>query len=74
MPNITLSLNTEDARKIAFDIVLDTMIGMKQYINETDLSHYKFILYEFGNLLQVEEAKINFDKSWPRDIKWDDIL
>ena len=66
-----VELTNEQARKVAFDYILKALIDMKQYLDDTQIAKYRFMLVEFGTLIELEAAKKKFDSAWPNYIKWD---
>ncbi len=67
---MNITLTKEQARKVTFDYIADTLITMKQYLSPEDANHYKFMLREMGPLLDLEVVAIQYDKAWPREITW----
>jgi hypothetical protein len=68
-----LELTQDQAKHVAFNHIADTMITMKQYKDNSVLRKYKFMLYEFGTLYDVDAVGVRYDKEWPTALKWDDL-
>ena len=73
MSEITIKPHGEQARQICFNYIAERLIMMKQYLDESTIRKYKFMLVEFGSLSEIEEVIEQFDKSWPKDITWNSI-
>lgn len=67
---ITVELNTQQSRKVTVDHIAHTMIVMKQYLDDTQLTKYKFMLREFATLSELQGIIERFDREWPRDVTW----
>lgn len=65
-----IELSKSQANQITFQNLKDTLIVMKQYLNRNQINHYRFMLQEFGSLIELEKAQEDFDKAWPQDVKW----
>lgn len=68
-----LELTQDQAKHVAFNHIADTMIIMKQYMDTPVARKYKFMLYEFGTLYDVDAVSAKYDKEWPTALKWDDL-
>lgn len=68
-----IEITKEQSRLICFHHIADTLIIMKQYLDNEGIRKYKFMLSEMGDFAEIEEVIIRFDKAWPNDVKWDDI-
>jgi hypothetical protein len=68
----TIELDKEQCRVVCFQHLIDTMVTMKQYMSESDLQHYKFMLKEMGNLMELGPAVKRFNQAWPSDLLWGD--
>lgn len=68
-----IELTEDQAWKVAFNHIADTMIIMKQYMDNSVLRKYKFMLYEFGSLYDVDAVGAKYDKEWPAALKWADL-
>ena len=67
---ISIELDKEQSRKVTVSHIADTLITMKQYLDESQIAKYRFILNEFANLIEIEEIQKRFDKTWPDDVKF----
>lgn len=68
-----VDLTQEQSRKVCFEHIATTLITMKQYMDDSTIRKYKFMLNEFGSLIEMEAAINQFNKSWPNDVRWDDV-
>ena len=72
---MNIQLTREQANRITFSNIRDTLILMKQYLNREQIEHYQYMLEKvFGNLKELEEAQQSFDRAWPPDVKWHEQL
>lgn len=68
---ITVELNQEQSRKVTVDHIARTLIIMKQYLDDSQIVKYKFMLREFASLLELEDIAKKFDRAWPTEVTWD---
>ena len=54
---ISIELDKEQSRKVTVSHIADTLITMKQYLDESQIAKYRFILNEFANLIEIEEIQ-----------------
>jgi hypothetical protein len=67
---ITLELDKEQSRKVTVEHIADTLIIQKQYLDDTQIAKYKFMLNEFAILVELDNIADRFDRAWPTDVKW----
>lgn len=67
----TITLTKDQARLVTVEHIADTLILMKQYLDDTQIAKYKFMLNEFATLTELEEIAKRFDRAWPSDVQWD---
>lgn len=63
-------LEREQARQVTVDHIASTMILMKQYMDDTQIAKYKFMLREFADLKELQSIAKRFDEAHPSDVKW----
>ena len=66
-----IELDREQSRQVCFSYIIDTMIMDKQYLDDSAIRKYKFMLNEVGTLIELEKAIERFNKAWPIDVRWD---
>lgn len=66
----TITLTKDQARLVTVEHIADTLILMKQYLDDTQIAKYKFMLNEFATLVELEEIAKRFDRAWPSDVQW----
>ncbi len=67
---ITVELDKEQSRKVTVEHIADTLIIQKQYLDDTQIAKYKFMLNEFASLIELDDIAERFDRAWPNDVKW----
>lgn len=67
---ITVELDKEQSRKVTVEHIANTLIIQKQYLDDTQMAKYKFILNEFASLVELDNIAERFDRAWPTDVKW----
>ena len=70
---MNIEITKEQSRLICFQHIADTLIVMKQYLDNEGIRKYKFMLGEMGSLLEIDEVVKRFDNAWPNDVKWDNV-
>lgn len=66
----TITLTKDQARLVTVEHIADMLIIMKQYLDDTQIAKYKFMLNEFATLTELEEIAKRFDRAWPSDVQW----
>lgn len=70
---LKIELDNEQCRKVTLEYIAHMLTIQKQYLNESQIAKYKFILNEFATLNELEEISKRFDNAWPRDILWNTV-
>lgn len=69
----TLTLTDAQSRLIAVTYIANQVCTMKQYLTNSQLEKYKFMLREFSTLPQQDAIAERFNKCWPDSLKWEDV-
>lgn len=69
----TVELDKEQSRKVTVEHIADTLIIQKQYLDDTQIAKYKFMLNEFASLIELDDIAERFDRAWPNDVKWHQV-
>lgn len=67
---IPFELEDEQARKIAAEYLIQQLILQKQYLDEDELEHYKWMIIELTPLREQQDVIVRFNNTWPTDITW----
>lgn len=67
----TITLESHQIRSITVQCLANNMIIMKQYMDRSEIDHYKFVLGRVATMIELAEIQDKFDKAWPSDVKWD---
>lgn len=70
---ISLALDKQQCRIVTVEFITYMLILQKQYLSDTRLARYKFMLEEFATLPELKDISERFNKAWPTDITWDQI-
>lgn len=70
---IAVNLYPEQSRKVTVDHITNQLIIYKQYLDDTQFSHYKYMLNLFATLDELDVIAEKFDRAWPTDVTWDSI-
>ena len=63
-----IELDQEQCRKVTVKHIADTLMSKKQYLNESKITRYRFMLYEFASVVEICDIAERFNNTWPRDI------
>lgn len=70
---ISIALTTDQTRKVTVDHIAHTLIIQKQYLNDTQIAKYKYMLGQFASLRELDEIAEKFNRAWPTDLLWNSI-
>lgn len=68
---ISMRVTMDQARAVTVEYIAHRLLTMKQYLNDTQIAKYKFMLNEFATLNEMDEVAKNFNQAWPTDVTWD---
>ena len=67
---ISVELDTFQTRSIAVQHISHELIIHKQYLSQTQIENYKFMLKDFATLTELDQISERFEKEYPTDVKW----
>lgn len=67
---ISIDLDREHCRIVTIKYITNTLIIQKQYLNDTQIAKYKFMLNEFATLCELDAIIEKFNRAWPTDVTW----
>lgn len=67
---VTLELTNEQQRIVALHAIAEQLIVNKQYLDETGIAKYKYMINEFGSLMEIDHIAERFDNAWPTDVRY----
>lgn len=70
---IRFELEDEQARKVALEYLIRQVLLQKQYFDEDELEHYKWIIMDLALLHERAETIARFDNTWPTNVTWGEI-
>lgn len=68
-----IALTSDQSRQICLSHLVNALCLHKQYLDDSQIRHYKFIINEFASLYELDDAQQKFDAVWPQDVIWDEI-
>jgi hypothetical protein len=67
---VTLELSREQQRLVALQVIAEQLITNKQYLDETGIAKYKYMINEFGTLMEIDHIAVRFNNAWPTDVRY----
>ena len=67
---ISIQLTQDQTRKVTVDHIADTLIIQKQYLDDSQIAKYKYMLGQFASLRELDEISEKFNRAWPTDVTW----
>lgn len=67
---VTIELTREQQRLVALQAIAEQLIVNKQYLDETGIAKYKYMINEFGTLMEIVHIAARFDNAWPTDVRY----
>jgi len=68
---ISITLTQDQSRKVTVDHIAYTLIIQKQYLDDSQIAKYKYMLGQFASLRELDEIAEKFDRAWPTDLTWE---
>ena len=67
---VTIELTSEQRRLAALHVIAEQLITNKQYLDDTGIAKYKYMINEFGSLMEIDHIAARFDNAWPTDVRY----
>ena len=67
---ISIKLTADQCREATVWHIATTLIIHKQYMDDSMISKYKYMLGQFAILSELDEIAARFDRAFPTDVKW----